>query len=691
MAGRIQRELALLVTGKDVSATKTLRTVNKELGKLGKIGSRGVGKTVQNVERLGTAAAGLAIGGLAASVKVAADFESQLNTINTVAQRTPEQLDEIGRSIRQIARDTGAPLEELTQGFYDLVSAGIAADQANKVLAASNVLAIGGLATAAESVDLMTTALNSYGVAAQDQGAESQRFADIFAKAIERGKVTASELAASFAQIGPLAAANGIEIEELAAAYAQLTAKGVPASEAATQMTSALIALMRRTGALEKLEKATGKSYLSIAGKKGLVVALEQLRQDAAKAGVPLIDLLGRIEGLNFTVNTTGESLEGYNENLEAMSDAQGTAARQMAERQKGLNFQLERLKALARDAGITIGAKLIPKLVPLGERAIAFLETHQDDIERFGDEIAGGFDKAAQFAEKIPWAQVGSGLKTAAQWAGILMDAFMDLPPDVQTTLIALAGLNKLSGGAITGIVSELGKGLIKGVLSMTAAVVNINAGVVRGGGAPGTGGAAAGGGGRGGAGTALLVGGAAVGLATGVASDSPILVRDVNADDQQRIAAGIVEIDRALEHQQRQGATADQRLLASLNAQKAALQAGDISLALAIRDGTITAAEGMARLRGESQAGTSAQLSELGRNREAVSSLKSATQSGMASQLSALGRTREAISGVTSAINAKDLSVHVSNSIAVYSTVSIRDVHHQQITHYRYGSVIR
>ena len=495
-----ERELAILITARDL-ASRTLRGVTKEANKLGSITARGARTAAANLGKLAVVGAGVALVLGVGAVKAAADFESQLKTINTVAQATPERLAAIGDGIRKIARDTGTPLEELTQGFYDLVSAGVAADQAQRVLAASNRLAIGGLASAAEGVDLLTTALNSYGVAASQQGAQSERFGDIFAKAIEKGKVTAAELAASFATIGPIAAKSGIEVEELAAGYATLTAQGVPAAEAATQMRSALVGLLSPSAKLNKIQAATGVNFARLAKEKGLVVALERLRKEADKAGVPLIDLLGRVEGFNFAISTTGDSLDAYNANLADMGHATGTAVRQMSERQQGLNYQLSRLKALARDAGITIGSKLLPKLTPIAERMVAFLEAHQPELEKFGDDLASAFDRAAEFAGQIPWESVGSGLKVAADWARRLMDVFLGLPPEVQGTIVALAGLNKLTGGAVSGIVGELGKGLIKGVLGMTAGVVNINAGVVNGGG-PGApvpgGGAGAGAGGK-------------------------------------------------------------------------------------------------------------------------------------------------------------------------------------------------
>lgn len=474
-------------------------TLEKTLGNVGKRSAAGLSTAAHNATRAveGLGAAGVvAIG---ASVKVAADFESQLNTINTVAQLTDDQLAGVGDSLRKVARDTGTDLSDLTTGFYDLVSAGVQSADALDVLTAANTLAVGGLATTAETIDLLTTAINAYG----GDASRAAEFSDKFAQSIAAGKVTAAELAESFATIGPIAAASGIEIDELAAGYAQLTAQGVPAAEASTQMRSALVGLLSPNAKLNKIQKETGKNFAAIAKEKGLVVALEDLRKEADRAGVPLIDLIGRVEGFNFALATTGDNLAGYNRNLQDVADSSGVAADQMSERQQGLNYQLARLKALAKDAGITVGSALLPKLTPLAEKAVAFLETHEPDIQRFADNIASGFDKALAFAERIPWGAIGSGLESAATWAGRLLDVFLGFPPEVQTLIISLAALNKLSGGAIAGVAGELAKGAIKGVLGINAATVNLRAAtVVAAGGAgggitptPGTGGPQSGG----------------------------------------------------------------------------------------------------------------------------------------------------------------------------------------------------
>lgn len=494
------------------------KTVNKALGGLATLDKRidltkskafqtgqHIGIGIQNVARIGLATVSAGAGIVAASLKLAGDFEAQLNTINTIARATPTELKGIGDGVRKISKDTGTGLADLTQGYYDLLSAGIKVADAQGVLTAANTLAIGGLSTTAESVDLLTTALNVYGGGA----AAATRDADLFAKAIEQGKTTAADLAASFSQVGAIAKSSGIEIEELTASYGLLTASGTDAAEASTQIRSAIVALTKQTAPLEKLQKATGKNYLAIAGKQGLVAALEIMRKDAAKAGVPLIDLLGRVEGLNFVLATTGPNFAKYNAGLAAMGNATGTAAAQMAERQKGLNFQLTTLKASLKDAGITIGSALLPKLTPLVAKLKEFVNLNTDKIAKFGDSIAGLFTDenitkgvdalkgAFQIAKDAAPAIAGAA-RITGQALKIAVDAFTSLPRELQTILVAGLAINKLTGGVVTnlagGLIEAVVRRLVSAVVNVNGAVVNVVGGV---GGVPGVVGAAGKGGG--------------------------------------------------------------------------------------------------------------------------------------------------------------------------------------------------
>jgi hypothetical protein len=152
------------------------------------------------------------------------------------------------------------------------------------------------------------------------------------------------------------------------------------------------------------------------------------------------------------------------------------------------------------QDVGEDLSVALARGLLPVLERAGTWLTTKLADpaVVAAIDEIGQGLGRAAgqfmDFIETVDFKAIGAGLETAAGFAGGIVSAFMGMPDWVKAAVVSGWGLNKLTGGALGSIVSELGKGLIKGVLGMNAGVVNLNAGVVNG--AGGAGGAGGGGG---------------------------------------------------------------------------------------------------------------------------------------------------------------------------------------------------
>jgi hypothetical protein len=203
-----------------------------------------------------------------------------------------------------------------------------------------------------------------------------------------------------------------------------------------------------------------------------------------------------------------------------------GAAAATQGPYQRALSV----LKDVSEDARKALAEGFLPIL----ERVSAFLSKKLadpktlDDIRSFGQGLAGAFDKVLGFAEKVPWDTIKDSMALAGQGAKFILDAFTAMPPWVQTAILTGWGLNKLTGGAVSGIIGELGKGLIKGVLGMNAGVVNINAGVVNG--AGGGVGAAAGTGLLGGLGSLItkavgvgLVGAGIAGISAGTGMGGP------------------------------------------------------------------------------------------------------------------------------------------------------------------------
>jgi TP901 family phage tail tape measure protein len=454
--GRLERATNGATSG-TARIAKGMLSLNQATGRT----QQSLGKFSQNIQRGVVIGAAAAAGGFIAVIKAAGDFEQQLRTINTVAGLTDEQLKGVGNNLRSIAKTTGVSLDDLTTGYYDLVSAGVKGTLAQEALNDAVKLGIGGLATTAEAVDLLTTAINAYKLDA----AGAAKATDQFALAVADGKVKASEIAATFADVASVAKAYGVGIDTIATSYAFLTAQGVPAAEVTTELQRAIISIVSPTAQLAAAAKKLGRNFEDDLRKKGIVPTLQEIRDYSDKTGIPLNKLLGRIEAVKFTLQTTGPQAAGFNAELDKMRKTSGIAAAQMAERQKGLVPQLNMLREAARDAGITIGSALLPKLTPLAQKLNAFIQANQGNIAAFGDKLADGFTKFTDALQKVDWKPFIDGLRISSDIAKTAINLFMGLPDVVKTALIGGFAVNKLTGGLPTSIVKDIGGAALHGL----------------------------------------------------------------------------------------------------------------------------------------------------------------------------------------------------------------------------------
>jgi hypothetical protein len=142
------------------------------------------------------------------------------------------------------------------------------------------------------------------------------------------------------------------------------------------------------------------------------------------------------------------------------------------------------------------LATAFLPLLTDAADKLSSFLADPATitRIEDFGETLAGGLSDLISLGTSLPWDSIGDAFELAGTASGQILDAFLGMPPWLQTAVLTGWGLNKLTGGALGTIFTTLSSGLIKGVLGMNAGVVNINAATVNGG-VPGTGGGRGGG----------------------------------------------------------------------------------------------------------------------------------------------------------------------------------------------------
>ncbi len=251
---------------------------------------------------------------LADSFQTAMDLEKRVSEIRAISpneSRRTISSDIVGLSIKY-----NAPLDDAAEAKYETISNQfVTAKQQSDLLNAAFTLSKVSAGTAADSVMLLTGALNAYGKGSE----EAMNLAAQFDKTIELGRVRASELASSFSRVAPLANETGVSVEELNAGFIALTIGGVKASEAATQLRGVFGSLLKPSqdmqAVIKNLGYESGAAMLYAEGFGGTLVKLRNATDGSADS---LAKLFPNVRALNGALRITGSGLEQYAQGLEA-------------------------------------------------------------------------------------------------------------------------------------------------------------------------------------------------------------------------------------------------------------------------------------------------------------------------------------------------------------------------------------
>lgn len=174
----------------------------------------------------------LVAAGVTASVKAITDalmgctqestkFKTAMAKVGTIADETQEPLGDMRNEILALSGETGKSVEELAEAAYQAISASVATESAVNFTSKANKLAVGGFSDTTTAVDILTTAINAYGMSADD----AAKISDVLITTQNLGKTSVAQLGASMGMVIPLAAAYNMDLEDLSASYALLTAR----------------------------------------------------------------------------------------------------------------------------------------------------------------------------------------------------------------------------------------------------------------------------------------------------------------------------------------------------------------------------------------------------------------------------------------------------------------------------------
>ena len=326
------------------------------------------------------------VAGLRSATKAALDFGTAMAEVSTLLP-DDRQLGALTENARALALEFGKSPAAEAKSFYQIISAGAgSAAEATDILTAANKLAVGGITSVNIAADGLTSILNAY----EGQIGTATDVSDALFVAMKAGKTTIGELSVSLGLVAPLAAAVGVDFDELAGSLAALTKGGINTRIAVTGVRAILAAVAKATEPVRKEAKGLGIDF-SVAGlkAKGFAGFMKDLVDKTGGSAEVMGRLLGGVEALVPALALAGSAGDALSEIMVDMANKAGATEEAFTKMSDNAQFKMDKLRAAFAVLATDIGDSLLDGVVPATEALVENMDAVKNALA--GAALAGG------------------------------------------------------------------------------------------------------------------------------------------------------------------------------------------------------------------------------------------------------------------------------------------------------------
>lgn len=438
-----------------IETEKSLESLEGEMKNFGAVGKQQAESVAQSMAQVGekvqaagqkvsavgdaltaSVSAPIAAAGVGA-LKASLSYEDALAKLSTIADTSQVPMEELSNQILELSKVSGISAETLANNVYDAISAGQQTADAVNFVSKATALARAGFTSTDSALDILTTSLNAYGLAAEDV----TRVSDVLINTQNLGKTTVDQLASSMGKVIPTAKANGVEIEDLAGVYAVMTANGIATAETTTYFNSMLNEL-GKSGSTAANAFAAGTEHIKEGGltmKEAMEMGweltdvLSVLDEQAAESGTTISNMFGSAEA-GKAAAVLWDNGAKLNDTVEAMGQSAG-ATETAYGKLNTTSFEIEKTINELKVTLLEIGDVLKAELMPVFEKVVKKIKELTGYISGMSVEEKEQMIKIAGIVAAIgPLLSVGGRLISG-------IGTVMTMAPKIGTALTALTG----------------------------------------------------------------------------------------------------------------------------------------------------------------------------------------------------------------------------------------------------------
>ena len=318
--------------------------------------------------------AGIAFAKAAAdSYKFEKQFQQSMKEVATLSSGIKGSLADWMNQVSELTTRIPIGAIDAAKALYQIVSAGHDGADGMRILEESAKAAVGGVTDTATAADAITTVLNAYKQGASEAG----KVSDYLFTTVKLGKTDFTQLGQSVAQVAPIAASYGVEMDQVLAAVASLTKQGTPTAQAMTQIRAAIIGTSKvlGDGAYE------GRTFQD---------ALNKVADMAGGSESKLRELMPEIEGVNGLLGLTGRNAKTAAQDLESIGNSTGAASDAYKEMLSSVENQIKIFSNNITNALRPLGSAILKQISEIAQSFNEAFESGkvEESVKMLGETI---------------------------------------------------------------------------------------------------------------------------------------------------------------------------------------------------------------------------------------------------------------------------------------------------------------
>lgn len=377
------------------------------------------------------------------AISSGAAFETSLAKVSTIADTSKLSTRELGSQITALSGQMGVAASDIAEATYQAISAGQDTSNAVAFAGQASKLAAAGFTSSSAAVDILTTALNAYGLSADQAGHVS----DVLLTTQNLGKTSVDELSSSMGKVIPLAAAYNVSVENLSSGLAVMTANGIATAEATTYAKSMLNELGDSGSTVGKiLQQQTGKSFAQLnAEGKSLGDVLQILYDSVGGSSTAFAGLWSSVEAGTGALSLASGGADKFNDVLAQMQNSAGATESAYETMTDTFEHKVENIQTLAENLGVSLFNAMEPTLDSAAQWGVDCLSALSDALADGGPsamlDAASGIleDLVSGIVQKVPEVADGATqvITSLVQYLSEHQDDIMDAGIQILESLI--------------------------------------------------------------------------------------------------------------------------------------------------------------------------------------------------------------------------------------------------------------